>query len=31
MSDDKFQQQVSDLIKSIVAGEYTMEAAMINI
>ena len=31
MSDDKFEQQVNDLIRSIVAGEYTMDAALFNI
>ena len=31
MSDDKFDQSVKDLIRSIVKGEYTMEAALINI
>ena len=31
MSDDKFEQQVNDLIRSIVTGEYTMDAALFNI
>lgn len=31
MSDDRFEQQVKDLIHSIVAGQYTMEAALFNI
>ena len=31
MTDDKFYQQVNDLIHSIMAGEYTMDAALINI
>jgi len=31
MSDDKFEQQVNDLIKSIVTGDYTMDAALFNI
>lgn len=31
MSDDKFVQQVKDLIHSIVTGDYTLEAAKINI
>ena len=31
MSDDKFQQQVRDLIKSIIMGDYTMEAAQFSL
>jgi len=31
MSDDKFLQQVNDLIRSIISGEQTMEAALFNV
>ena len=31
MSDDKFQQQVKDLMKLIINGEYTMDAAQFNV
>jgi len=31
MSDDKFLQQVQDLIKSLFVKDYTMDAALFNI
>jgi len=31
MSDDNFAKSITDLIKSIISGDYTMDAALFNV